>query len=683
MRHTPILTEEKLDTHADYAETSGILPELIFRLITVTVQNPREFRIPFGGSVGQGGLDCLLSSPIAIDPFIPEGVSYWELGRGGSPQDKATADFRKRTESTSEDERRDSTFVFVTPRSASHCWSLDQQKTWLNNRKDKGWRAIRIIDGTKLVQWLSLYPEIDHWLASRVGLSTAGLSSPSLHWEVVKTIGAPPELPPELFLVKRAPAVSKVVGLFEGGAQELRLDTRFPEEGVDFVSATLASLEEDQQASFSGRCLVIDNPDTWIDMCALPRPHVLVATPALDLGGAGSDLRQQARIKGHSVIFTSSPSGSSHGNSERLGEAKPYEVEAALKSAGYDPERARSLANRSGGRTTILKRLILDLSVAPDWGKSDKASDLALAAMIGRWNGDTEGDREAIEACLGKGYGEWIRDMRPLTLIVDPPLTQIDEKWKFISRFEGWLTLGQYLSNEDLDRFGEMASQVLATDDPRLDLPVEDRWQANALGTAPTYSNNLRKGIGETLALLGSHPDALTSCSSGKPQSVPALVVRELLNSRDWRRWASLRDVLPLLAEAAPDEFLSAVESAVANGGDPSPFPAQFAQESSGFTGTNYLTGLLWALELLSWSEDYIVRATVVLGALDKMDPGGNWTNRPRNSLTTIYLPWLPQTCAPIAKRGAAIKALQAEYPDHGLEAGAVLVTQQSQHVHG
>jgi hypothetical protein len=77
--------------------------------------------------------------------------------------------------------------------------------------------------------------------------------------------------------------------------------------------------------------------------------------------------------------------------------------------------------------------------------------------------------------------------------------------------------------------------------------------------------------------------------------------------------------------------------------------------------GQNYMTGLLWALETLAWSPEFLQRVTMVLGELAAIDPGGNWANRPANSLTEIFLPWFPQTCASIPKRKSAIKALLKE----------------------
>jgi len=56
--------------------------------------------------------------------------------------------------------------------------------------------------------------------------------------------------------------------------------------------------------------------------------------------------------------------------------------------------------------------------------------------------------------------------------------------------------------------------------------------------------------------------------------------------------------------------------------------------------------GLLWALEGLAWDEKYFVQVCLVLGELASHDPGGKWANRPANSLSTILLPWRPQTMA-------------------------------------
>lgn len=252
--------------------------------------------------------------------------------------------------------------------------------------------------------------------------------------------------------------------------------------------------------------------------------------------------------------------------------------------------------------------------------------------------------------------------MREIALRPGTPLTQRDGVWRVVARYEGWYALGARLFDEHLDRLRKAAVAVLREQDPRFDLPPEERYAASVHGKVLAHSQSLRRGLAETLALLGSHSRALTSCSFGKAELAAVLSVREILANADWVLWGSLNDLLPLFAEATPGEFLDSVEKALTT--NPCPFDTVFAQEGSGIMGANYMTGLLWALETLAWDSEYLTRVVIILGELAARDPGGNWGNRPANSLSTILLPWLPQTCASLEKRRAAVATLLDELPD-------------------
>lgn len=285
MQHAQLVTEERLHSNSSLFEARVLIPELLFRLIYASIQNPTYLRLPVAGSVGQIGWDGVLISAIEFSPYIPEGKSFWEIGTSGDPQGKATDDFKKRTERTDPAERAMSTFLFVTPLSAYHSWPAPDQEAWIRKRKsDENWKDIRIIDGTKLVQWLYLFPGIDLWLAQKFGIMpTTGLTTAPLHWKELQVYGDPPPLKPDVFLQGRTEALNGVLKVFEGQTNELRLETKFPVEGIDFVSAALESLEEEKRLTYSGRCVIISDPETWRAMCYLQTPHVLVAAAPLDL----------------------------------------------------------------------------------------------------------------------------------------------------------------------------------------------------------------------------------------------------------------------------------------------------------------------------------------------------------------------------------------------------------------
>ena len=59
-------------------------------------------------------------------------------------------------------------------------------------------------------------------------------------------------------------------------------------------------------------------------------------------------------------------------------------------------------------------------------------------------------------------------------------------------------------------------------------------------------------------------------------------------------------------------------------------------------------------------------RVSLILAELAAIDPGGNWSNRPSNSLVDILLPWHPQTVAGIPKRTAAVSTVLSEQRETG-----------------
>lgn len=668
-----LVTENQLDewVRGNARDAQGVIVELVWRLVAASCPKPRERRFPLGDSIGQHGPDGILNVDLAFEPFVPEGRSFWEIGTGQRAGAKATSDYGYLVAKIPESTRRESTFVFVTPLSGrrdwEHTWKEAAQGAWLEERNAKReWRDVRVIDGTKLIDWIHQFPPVELWLVQKMtDVPVQQLETPEQRWNLVRTIGEPPPLTPKLFLAGRDDACAKLQDVIAGTVVQLKLETHFPDQAVVLVSAYLADMDPESRADAVGRCLVVSGANAWNALASQRKKFILIADSALDLSGeTGTKLIQMARMNGHAVIFGGPPSGIPDPASVPLRAPRSHEVQDALKQAGYSEERARTLAQRSGGNLGSLLRCLQNLSLMPEWAEDTLASELAIAVMLGSWSDKYGADRAIVEGLAGKSYGEWIGEMREVALRRGTPLTQRDGNWRFSARYEGWYALGPRLFDEHLGRLQNAATSVLTERDPQFELPSDERYASSIYGKVIAHSPLLRNGLAESLALLGSHPKALTSCTLGRAEATAVLSVRGILADADWERWASLNDLLPLLAEAAPGEFLDAVEKALAK--QPCPFDQVFAEEGDGFMGRTYMSGVLWALETLAWDPDHLSRVVLCLGELAARDPGGRWSNRPANSLATILLPWWPQTCAPVAKRATAVSVLLAELPEIG-----------------
>src|ERR1051326_3553859 len=136
-----------------------------------------------------------------------------------------------------------------------------------------------------------------------------------------------------------------------------------------------------------------------------------------------------------------------------------------------------------------------------------------------------------------KDTEQWTSAVREVSLLPDAPVQQKDGRWKVADRLAAWKTLGLRMFDEHLDRFRKVAVEVLRERDPQFDLPSNQRYAASIHGKVLKHSHSLRTGLAETLALLGSYPEFLTSCSFGKAEGTALLAVREILKGADWELW--------------------------------------------------------------------------------------------------------------------------------------------------
>lgn len=259
-------------------------------------------------------------------------------------------------------------------------------------------------------------------------------------------------------------------------------------------------------------------------------------------------------------------------------------------------------------------------------------------------------------------FNAWDKGLRKILHSDTSPVNlRSGRYWEVRNKTEILLLMKDRIFDKQLDLIKDIAVEVLTEVDPKFELAPDKHYAADIFGKKMRHSNNLRQGLAETLVWLGINGDSLANCSPGKRKYIAHWTVREIFSNASWQLWGSLNQLLPTLAEAAPGEFLDTVELALRI--NPSPFDELFKQEGDGFSGANHLTGLYWALEGLAWDEEYLARVCVILAELAEHDPGGRWANRPENSITTILLPWHPQTLAPIEKRLSAIRAIRKDSP--------------------
>ncbi len=651
--HRNWVTAKRLEDWAGTLEARSLLPQLVRRLVRATATGLVRVEFPAGEQIQRTGWDGLVDASDDAE-FVPKGVSAWEMSVEKDPKTKAEKDFANRQKKSLGLVKRKSTFVFVTPRR----WQ--KKEAWVEEKtKLKSWREIRVYDSASLEEWLESAPAVDLWLARRLGLCPPGLIEVDEYWEDLKAL-TDPSFEAEVYLASREKELEQLKEWLSGPADTLVIQSRSPSEALDFVVA--ASRKPELGEAFAARAVIVEARDAWRSLAGSGSRLILVAHPDLSIE---AELIAGAVRKGHHVIVCTSELSLAQCRRIELSRVSSLALQQALVAQGVEHARAAELAKTAGGSITVLKRRTAGQPGTDhlEWSRQPNARSVVPLLLAGRWSDSSEGDRRVLETLAGVPYSEVVERAERWAAPPDPMLRRGPSRWELVSREDSWALASQALGDEDLRRFKEVALEVLGELDPACALPSDERWMANVLGKVPRHSKTLQTGLAESLALLGARPPELKG-SSLDPRGLATYIVRSLLDGKDWKAWGSLSSVLPLLAEASPDAFLTALEKDLAK---ESPAVVNlFEPDSSPIFGSNLHTGLLFALEILAWDRNSLPRASRLLARLDEVAPPTKLGNSPMRTLTQIFIPWYPQTTVPVEDRVKILQSIAKKHPKAG-----------------
>ncbi|MEU7871312.1 hypothetical protein [Dactylosporangium sp. NPDC049140] len=285
------------------------------------------------------------------------------------------------------------------------------------------------------------------------------------------------------------------------------------------------------------------------------------------------------------------------------------DVAGLLTAGGLSPARARALGTLARRGLEQLRRALTRYPGYPEaaWATEPDRATRRLA-LLGAF---IEADRDLVAGFTGLTPAGLPDAAHRLAADPDTPLLgRLHDHWYLNAPEDAFVLIMGALHDDDLAAFATLATGVL--------------------GGTVAGSAALRRGVAETLVLMAVHGGDIRH-GPRLIADAARLIVRDLLAGAPAGRWAALTDVIQLLAEAAPEEFLTALS------GSPDWHTGMFAEDRT-------YPPVLWALEMLAGPAGYFGPAVEILARLAAVDPGGPLSNRPANSLARIFDCLFPQT---------------------------------------
>lgn len=643
-----------IDQWADSTHARGQLPELVRCLIGATA-TLTQLAVRGADTSNFSGWDGMVTATQG-NAWVPVGASRWEMGCSQNPLTKARGDFQERTRNTPAPEAAQLDFVFVTPR----IWA--GKDAWQEEAEAQGhWRSVRAYDADDLASWLEAAGAVRLWFAESLGLSGPGIASVGAAWDTWRKQTRSP-ITEEALATGRSRAVEQFAQAVSGTPNLLSLEADSIEEAVAFACSQLVSSHQ------AGSAVCVISIDGWRYVDANLGIRIVVAAngtvAAASAPREGVILVVPSAFGNRALIQEASPTPDAvH---IQLARSDAHEFENALIELGEEAADAARLSRSCGRSWTVFRRVraVNPAVRTPAWMTDPAARSLGTVVLLGGWNGARPGDLACVEAVTAEAYEETERELLHLARLDDAPVLKIGSIWKAKAPRELLYLFGPRLTREQKRRLFSTAEAVLSKPDPALELPADERWMAAVYGKVRVESGVVIKSILDSLTKLSVYAEGV-----GDHDLINGVdrLVNRLLENASADRWLSLAGCVRELAEAAPRQFLRAVNAGLA--GNPPPIRALFAEsEGDPMFHRSSHTSLLWALEVLAWSPRYLAPVCDALARMMAFPVRANLSNRPSNSLISLLRPWWPQTTASAQVRLGVLDRLITGHPEAAWE---------------
>lgn len=579
------------------------------------------------------------------------------MGVSNDPQAKANGDFAKRRKEPGEGiEPSETVFVFVTPRR----WA--KKDAWARRRKEEElWKDVVVYDADDLETWLERALGVHIWISGILGKDISEAESLESWWQSWSQ-ETEPALPTSLFLGGRDDQIQELRRKFRSEPENFALVGESTDEILAFLAAAITTEAQREYRGDVERTLLVRTPKAWSRLAA--SEHSLNLIPLFDKPNVAQASRHR-----HRVVIPVVGQGSYRKGIE-LPRLRREGIEESLTETGIPEDRASRLATIGRrGLLSLRRSLAVNPELqTPSWAQPENIRDIVPTLLAGQWEGGSAGDQEILAKLAGCAYDEYIQRLTRWIHRSDSPVRRIGDRWSLVSKEDSWRLSARFLALADLNLFQSVSLKVLEASDPTLDLPANQRSFAAVYEIHPPFSDQLKASLADTLALMAAFSGEIPLPNRRTGQGVASSIVRELMDKAredsSGRRWIELSSVLPSLAEAAPHEFLTAVETSLKSENSEILHMFEDGEGYDSFIGSSAHTGLLWALERIAWSPRYLGRSALVLAKLTRLDPGGRLGNRPQGSLLSALKLTLLGTSASLEQRLKVVDLIRKKETD-------------------
>ena len=659
MQNPELVTADDLNSWADNdaRDAQENFPRLVRRLLQET-PGVSGVSVRAGNGVSQPGYDGVAQSD-GTASVLPRGSLVFEFGTSENVQKKASEDYRKRAANT---DVSGSVFIFATPRR----WG--NKDKWLAKRRNENkFAGVWVLDADDLEGWLEASSTTHHWISEHLGRQPSDAQTLEHWWQNFHN-ATQPKLPLGMFAAGRKKTREDFLKMLDENPKTVTIQADWCKDCLAFMHASIVGDPDDHSNNSVPLAIIVKSAAAWNRIARHAGAFILI--PLFE----DAD-EQVAHDNGHHVIrIVDRGRVALRATSNlRLPRVSRLDVANMLNDCGINSRKSYRLAGLARrNMPSFVRALTQNVSIQkPVWATNAGAPILAGLALVGAWDSSNPKDTQAIAALVGDDYKTVTSLCEGLSEGSDPVMNRAGPAWRFSSPEEAFHCLSSRIGDTIMENWKQLALEALREVNPTYGLTQVEKVSLyfNKQDLPLQYSEELKSGIARSLAMVGAIE--ADDAQPRKLKDVVTSIVQELLNwaetDETGRVWNLLAPRLPSLAEAEPRQFIDTVMDSLEQG--ESSLLRAFNEDKDDlfFGGPSFHPHLLWALEVLAWSEEYFSDSVECLARLAAQQPESRQRgNRPDESLATVLCGWSNGTTVSHENRLKAIDDVKKVSPATG-----------------
>ena len=291
-------------------------------------------------------------------------------------------------------------------------------------------------------------------------------------------------------------------------------------------------------------------------------------------------------------------------------------IRDALRQAGMDEKRIEKLIRDTYGLYIPMKKFLFNgrTTNQPEWliGLDDEIKKIAL--LIGKWDGNSEGDRRVIETLSGIKYEHFMRGLEPFMKGEDPFVIRVKddhgEYYSLASIEDAWELVDVSIDKALWQSFLVETQRVLGTPERRFTYSQRELLSALLRKETPAWSRVIRQGMLRTLIMWRVYKD-----NKDYGREIDQVIQHVFSSLENADHWKYISLFLAELCEISPELVLGILEKEFVQ---PSGLLDLMAEEvEDTLFDTDFRYYIIWGIETLLVQRKHVARAARFLGGLD------------------------------------------------------------------